>query len=99
MRSIVHLNVIMRRTTVPHSEAELNSYMHTLFDVALNNTIYLENCGILATKHSMDVSYLWIQVVFFAILFNSYEGRKNALFVLFCYTDLTFWQPSFTFKF
>jgi hypothetical protein len=71
MWSVVDLNVVMRRMTVLYSEAELNSYMQTPFNVALNNTIYLENWGTLATKHSMDVRQIWIQVVFFVILFNS----------------------------
>jgi len=36
----------------------------------------------------MGVGWIWIQVVFFGILFNSYEERKNALSVLFCSMDL-----------
>jgi len=41
MQSVVDWNVVMRRMTVLHSETELNSCMQTLFNAALNNTIYL----------------------------------------------------------
>ena len=36
----------------------------------------------------MDVSWIWIQIVFFGVLFNSYEERKNALSVPFRSMDL-----------
>jgi hypothetical protein len=56
---------------IPHTEAELNSYMQSLFNVTPNNTTVLQNLQTLVTKNSTDVGQVWIKVVSFGILFNS----------------------------